>query len=323
MDYADAVTGFEFKGRHGTAVMRGIVVAAEHQEGIEAVIKGFHDEAVQEEALRRSAESLRLWRRLLAALRIQERIGGYDIEGEKDKMVSEATVGATEMEDDEGGGFFPDRSEQAIAEPTAGRFDFGSIDDDETIGDGGGGGFFSASAEHVVEPTIGSENVSGGVDGEDVGDGGGFLIGEDDEEVLRQLDARDERRTSPSHSSSSRPAGHTTNQPAVVVAVPTESPPSQPHSLGESSTHHISSTVQIPLASTTTITTTNTPPPDHHHHHHQQSLEPLPLPLPLLPTGENHNDEDDDTSSSLLSHDPDDEDAEPEWLLDDDDDGEE
>jgi len=40
VDYADAVVGFQFKGRHGTAVVQGAIVAEEYREAVEAVIDG-------------------------------------------------------------------------------------------------------------------------------------------------------------------------------------------------------------------------------------------------------------------------------------------
>ena len=82
VDYSDVVTGFEFKGRHGTAVIKGAVVALEYQEAVQEVITGLEHEKAQAEEERRSLEALRMWKRFLAGLRIRERIAGYEIEGE-------------------------------------------------------------------------------------------------------------------------------------------------------------------------------------------------------------------------------------------------
>ena len=119
IDYADAVTGFEFRGRHGTAVIKGIVVAEEYREAVEAVVAGFRDDAAQARADDRTKEVLRLWKRFLAGLRIRERIEGYEVEGERDAEERERAV---DEENDDRGGFFPDRGQEIIAEPTAGRF---------------------------------------------------------------------------------------------------------------------------------------------------------------------------------------------------------
>lgn len=132
IDYSDAVTGFSFKGRHGTAVINGAVVATEFREAVQEVLHAFEDEMVDEEAHRRSAEALRFWKRLLTGLRIRERINGYEIEGER-KALDEQMRGVDEAENEEdeaengedesvGGGFFPDSIAEDIAEPTAVRF---------------------------------------------------------------------------------------------------------------------------------------------------------------------------------------------------------
>ncbi|PHH88505.1 hypothetical protein CDD83_7443 [Cordyceps sp. RAO-2017] len=74
VDYAPALTGFQFKGRHGTAVLRGVVVAAEFEAAVRAVLDGLA--ALEREAAddRRRLAVLKTWRRLLMGLRIRERI---------------------------------------------------------------------------------------------------------------------------------------------------------------------------------------------------------------------------------------------------------
>lgn len=127
VDYADAVTGFAFKGRHGTAVINGAVVATECRDAVEEVIQGFEDERAEAEEARKSFEALKMWRRLLAGLRIKERIEGYDIEGERNakpkhtKGIDRTLDNSVENDDGEGGGFLPDRDAQGDVEPTAGR----------------------------------------------------------------------------------------------------------------------------------------------------------------------------------------------------------
>jgi xeroderma pigmentosum group C-complementing protein len=77
IEYADAVTGFDFRGRHGTAVFHGIVISKECQEALEEVLKCLEDQKLQAELEQKSAEALRLWRHLLLRLRIAERVKGY------------------------------------------------------------------------------------------------------------------------------------------------------------------------------------------------------------------------------------------------------
>jgi xeroderma pigmentosum group C-complementing protein len=112
IDYSDALTGFEFRGRHGTAVLKGIVVAAEYREAVEAVIEGFRDEQARVEEQMRSYTALRMWKRLLVSLRIKERVDGYEVEGEEPDVVpqddDDSGMDTDEYVDDGGGGFLID-----------------------------------------------------------------------------------------------------------------------------------------------------------------------------------------------------------------------
>ncbi|KAL3421838.1 DNA repair protein [Phlyctema vagabunda] len=123
IDYADALTGFEFRGRHGTAVLKGVVVAAEYKEAVEAVIEGFRDEQARAEEEMRTLAALRMWKRFLVGLRIKERVDTYEVEGEEVVITEEKeqdekkeemddhdldSDGDDEYVDDYGGGFIPD-----------------------------------------------------------------------------------------------------------------------------------------------------------------------------------------------------------------------
>lgn len=86
VDCAPALTGFKFKGRHGTAVLSGVVVPAEAEEGVRSVIRGLRDVEVEMEAERKKRECLRVWRRLLMGLRVREQIwAGVDVEAEREE----------------------------------------------------------------------------------------------------------------------------------------------------------------------------------------------------------------------------------------------
>ncbi|KAH6894359.1 hypothetical protein B0T10DRAFT_508693 [Thelonectria olida] len=81
VDYAPALTGFQFKGRHGTAVLHGVVVAKEYEEAVRAVIEGFSDVEQEIADERRRNRALKAWRKLLMGLRIREQIwSGVDAE---------------------------------------------------------------------------------------------------------------------------------------------------------------------------------------------------------------------------------------------------
>ncbi|KAK5006024.1 hypothetical protein LTR28_006990 [Elasticomyces elasticus] len=126
VDYADAVTGFQFKGRHGTAIVTGAVVADECRESIEAVIEASEYEEQMQAEEARCKEALRLWKRFLTGLRIAERIGsrhGGDQSHASNVAVRKQMDEADEEDPPEeygGGGFFPTDGLDDVAEPTVG-----------------------------------------------------------------------------------------------------------------------------------------------------------------------------------------------------------
>ncbi|KAF5021448.1 hypothetical protein F66182_6512 [Fusarium sp. NRRL 66182] len=123
VDYAPALTGFSFKGRHGTAVLNGVVVAQEHEEGVRAIIESLGDLEQEVEDERRRRRALRKWSKFLMGLRIREQIwSGVDAherkaaddkaarEAQLDQEIEDAPSDVTEefdMDDDDdmGGGF--------------------------------------------------------------------------------------------------------------------------------------------------------------------------------------------------------------------------
>lgn len=122
VDYAPALTGFQFKGRQGTAVLTGVVVAAEFEDAVRAVIEGMTDVEQEMEEDRRRLLALKTWRRLLMGLRIRERIwSGVD---ETERKAAERDA---ELEADLA------NAESDVTD----EFDM-VVDDDD---DGGGGGF--------------------------------------------------------------------------------------------------------------------------------------------------------------------------------------
>ncbi|KAK4990027.1 hypothetical protein LTR50_002803 [Elasticomyces elasticus] len=126
VDYADAVTGFQFKGRHGTAIVTGAVVADECRESIEAVIEAFEYEEQMQVEEARCKEALRMWKRFLTGLRIAERIGSRH-GGDQSHASNVAARKQMDEADEEdppeeygGGGFFPADGLDDVAEPTVG-----------------------------------------------------------------------------------------------------------------------------------------------------------------------------------------------------------
>ncbi|KAF2772403.1 Rad4-domain-containing protein, partial [Teratosphaeria nubilosa] len=77
IDSVEAVVGFSFKGRQGTAVVEGAVVAERYAAAVRAVIEGLEWQAEEERGLQRSLVALRLWKRFLTGLRVKERVAAY------------------------------------------------------------------------------------------------------------------------------------------------------------------------------------------------------------------------------------------------------
>jgi xeroderma pigmentosum group C-complementing protein len=77
IDFADAVVGFKFQGRQGTAIIEGAVVPREYSDAVKAVIDGLEHQALEDASRARSLAALRLWSRFLRGLRIAERVSAY------------------------------------------------------------------------------------------------------------------------------------------------------------------------------------------------------------------------------------------------------
>jgi xeroderma pigmentosum group C-complementing protein len=123
IDCAPALTGFQFKGRQGTAVLNGVVIAKEFEEAVRAGIQGMLDLEQEMEDDKRRYAALKLWRRFLMGLRIRERIWSGVGEEERIQADKEAELEAEAARDAES-----DETEE---------FDM-VVDDDD---DGEGGGF--------------------------------------------------------------------------------------------------------------------------------------------------------------------------------------
>ncbi|KAF2689970.1 Rad4-domain-containing protein [Lentithecium fluviatile CBS 122367] len=121
VDYVEAVTGFSFKGRHGTAVVQGVVVAQEYAEAVEAVINAMEYAQEEAENYGRRTEALRLWRRFCLGLRVAQRVNAIEIDGETGPKVNVQEeiekADKTLMEETFAGGFFPDEGD--TTEPAA------------------------------------------------------------------------------------------------------------------------------------------------------------------------------------------------------------
>lgn len=123
IDFTDAVTGFKFKGRQGTAVVNGIVAATEYRDALVASVEALEYERVREHKEKQSMIALSMWKKFMAALRIRQRINEEHAEHDDDQLsdAERNAVGPADSEDDDstyddngddaGGGFMPDADE--------------------------------------------------------------------------------------------------------------------------------------------------------------------------------------------------------------------
>ncbi len=123
VDYAEAVTGFRFRDRRGTAVLEGVVVAAEYQEATTAAIEAIEAAKEEADADRRTVEALRLWRKFLTGLKVVEHVKQYGKDGYVEMaQVSEGSEGDESVRED-AGGFFPGINQIEIRRPPAQNLD--------------------------------------------------------------------------------------------------------------------------------------------------------------------------------------------------------
>jgi xeroderma pigmentosum group C-complementing protein len=120
IDFADAVTGFRFKGRHGTAIIEGVVVAKDYKEAMLATLDGMsyaREQAIEEQ---RTSEALALWKRFLVGLRIIERVKTYKREDE-------------DSDEGEEGDAMIQKFEKEMQSYKSGHFQYSDIDEVEVI----------------------------------------------------------------------------------------------------------------------------------------------------------------------------------------------
>lgn len=131
VDYAPALTGFQFKGRQGTAVLHGVVVAAEHEEAVRAVIAGLRDQEAEVEQERRTREVLRAWRTFLMHLRVRQRIwAGVDSDEEAEAAAAAAAASTDAMDLDKS-----KRKGKGKAAAETGDYDVDDVEDEDDEAD--------------------------------------------------------------------------------------------------------------------------------------------------------------------------------------------
>jgi xeroderma pigmentosum group C-complementing protein len=114
IDFTDAVTGFKFKGRQGTAVVNGIVAAAEYRDALVEVVEALEYRRVSEQEEKRTMIALVMWKRFMTALRIRARIDEEHAEHDDAASATDSEVEGSAYvasDDGAGGGFMPDADE--------------------------------------------------------------------------------------------------------------------------------------------------------------------------------------------------------------------
>ncbi|KAJ5303114.1 hypothetical protein N7476_009913 [Penicillium atrosanguineum] len=296
IDYADAVTGFDFKGRRGTAVIEGIVVACEYSEALEEVTRGMADERHRAALEARSAEALRFWRLFLVKLRIAERVKEYAGSDEENDDAAASDISVKNLEES-GGGFFPepDQSTDKLTQSMPGMKMALS-----------GGGFLP---DKFVDggPAVNPSTANGGQ--EDGLSGGGFMLdGSADAEPVPKPQAALQPVIPPRFKK-----GRASNIPRYeLIVVPKNSATDS----GQQSTKCATSkglegsSEQAPI---TVDSSTNGGSKS------TSVVESISRPLSpqeeLRQSQLLHDSDSEIEKGSLLSEDPDDEDAVPDWLI--------
>ena len=111
VDYAEAVTGFEFGNKMAIPVIQGVVVAVENEEKVKEAWKMYDAEQKKKEEGKLEKAVLALWRKFVMGLRIHERVQedyGEEVqEPEPDVAVDSGDAGMS------GGFFLPHEEEHA------------------------------------------------------------------------------------------------------------------------------------------------------------------------------------------------------------------
>ncbi|KAI9644338.1 hypothetical protein NHQ30_007695 [Ciborinia camelliae] len=175
IDYAEAVTGFEFGSRMAVPIITGVVVA---EENLELVIEEWEKEEaerVRKEDEKKTKAAISMWRKMLMGLRIIERMteeyGSYDRtelevvnpfnnkrskgkQVDRDSNSEEHAIEMQQQDEEMAGGFFPE-----------------GHDEEET------------EVHHSTSffPVVASQE-----DGDEENDGGGFIVEDDEQDTTNE-----------------------------------------------------------------------------------------------------------------------------------------
>ncbi|KAJ5855034.1 hypothetical protein N7534_007577 [Penicillium rubens] len=131
IDYAEAVTGFEFGSKMAVPVIQGVVVAAENEGLLRDAWKVEAAEKRKKEELKAEKKILQTWRKFLFGLRIMERVrdeyGGGDADADRERdshnpFAAQKKKREEESDNDGDGEEIPDRESSYNAIDHGGGF---------------------------------------------------------------------------------------------------------------------------------------------------------------------------------------------------------
>lgn len=104
IDFAEAVTGFEFGNKRAVPVCTGVVVAKEHERAVRDAWREFNEAQRVKEEKKLEAAVLETWRKFVIGLRIRERVRDTYGEGTVDELavgrsVQQAIMVESDLED--------------------------------------------------------------------------------------------------------------------------------------------------------------------------------------------------------------------------------
>jgi xeroderma pigmentosum group C-complementing protein len=143
IDYAEAVTGFEFGSKMAVPVIQGVVVAAENEGLLRDAWKVEAAEKRKKEELKAEKKILQTWRKFLFGLRIMERVrdeyGGGDPDADRERdshnpFAAQKKKREEESDDDGDGKEMPDRESSYNAIDHGGGFLLPGHEDDADDG---------------------------------------------------------------------------------------------------------------------------------------------------------------------------------------------
>ncbi|CAD6446299.1 b15c1684-96ee-4fc8-869d-46dcdf96ff8c-CDS [Sclerotinia trifoliorum] len=183
IDYAEAVTGFEFGARMAIPIITGVVVAEENLELVMEEWEKDEAERVRKEDEKKTKAAISMWRKMIMGLRIIERMtdeygshGGREVDlvnpfnnkNKKEKEVGrdfnpeEQAIEMQQQDEEMAGGFFPEGHDEEEADMHHSTSFFPVVASQEDAdGDEGGGGFIVEDEER--EPSNETNGTSSAI----------------------------------------------------------------------------------------------------------------------------------------------------------------